>query len=161
VIGVAEPWAQPANAVLRTLGVTRAGGLTAAEARQRRRRFGPNRLRQTAGRGAWRILVDQLTGWMVLLLVLAAAISFAFGQPTEGLAILVVIVLNTAIGFGTELHAARSMDALRRLGQAAARVRRGGRAEEIRAVDLVPGDIVLTKPTALVSLGTPRGSSSL
>jgi Ca2+-transporting ATPase len=142
---VAEPWARPAEEVLDALGVARDRGLTAAEVRQRRRRFGPNRLRQTAVRHAWRILVDQLTTWMVVLLVLAAAVSFAFGQPTEGLAILVVIVLNTAIGFATELRAARSMDALRRLGQATARVRRSGHPEEIRAIDIVPGDIVLVE----------------
>jgi Ca2+-transporting ATPase len=142
---VAEPWARSADEVLRALGVARDRGLTAAEVRQQRRRFGTNRLRQTAVRGTWRILFDQFKGWMIALLALAAALSFAFAQPTEGLAILVVIALNTAIGFSTELRAARSMDALRRLGQAMARVRRGGHVEEIRAVEVVPGDIVLVE----------------
>jgi Ca2+-transporting ATPase len=131
--------------VLRALDVARDRGLTAVEVAHRRRRFGPNRLRQTAVRSAYRILIDQLTTWMVVLLVVAAALSFAFRQPTEGFAILVVIALNTAIGFVTELRAARSMDALRRLGQATARVRRGGDTREISAVDMVPGDIVLVE----------------
>jgi Ca2+-transporting ATPase len=142
---VTEPWARTPEEVLRALDVARDRGLGAAETRHRRRRFGPNRLRETAVRGAWRILLDQLKGWMVALLALASALSFAFGQPTEGLAILVVIALNTAIGFATELRAARSMDALRRLGQATARIRRGGRVEEIHAVEVVPGDIVVVE----------------
>ena len=85
---IAAPWAQQSAEVLRALDVAGDRGLTASEAGQRRQRFGPNRLRQTAVRHAWRILVDQLTTWMVVLLVLAAALSFAFGQPTEALAIL-------------------------------------------------------------------------
>jgi Ca2+-transporting ATPase len=142
---VAEAWAHPGPEVLRALGVARDRGLTLAEARERRRRFGTNRLRQRRTPGAWRILLDQFKGWMVPLLAVAAAISFAFAQPTEGCAIVVVIALNTAIGFATELRAARSMDALRRLGQTTARVRRDGQVQEIRADDVVPGDIALVE----------------
>ena len=129
-----QPWARPVEEMLRAFDVVRESGLTAGEVRQQRRRFGPNRLRQTAVRGAWHILFDQLKGWR--LLALAAALSLAFCQTTEGLAI-------SAVGFATELRSARSMDALRRLGQPMARVWRGGCVEEIHAVDVVPGDIVV------------------
>jgi Ca2+-transporting ATPase len=142
---LAEPWARPAEDALRALGVDRDRGLAAPDVRERRRRFGTNRLRQKAVRGAWPIFVDQLESPMVALLALAAALSLAFGQLTESLAILVVIALNTAIGFATELRAARSMDALRRLGQTTARVRRDGHVKEIRAEELVPGDIMLVE----------------
>ena len=142
---VPEPWARPAADVLRALGVARDGGLAAAEVRERRRRFGTNRLRQTEVRGAGRILRDQFKSPMVVLLALAAVLSFAFAQFTEALAIIVVIALNAAIGFATELRAARSMDSLRRLGQTTARVRRDGRAREIRAEEVVLGDIAVVE----------------
>jgi Ca2+-transporting ATPase len=141
----AGPWARPADDVLRGLGVARNRGLIEAEVRERRRRFGPNRLRRIEGRGARRIFQDQFKSLMVALLAMAAALSFVFDQPTEGFAILVVIALNAAIGFAMELRAVRSMDALRRLGQTTTRVRRDGRAQEIRARELVPGDIVLVE----------------
>jgi Ca2+-transporting ATPase len=140
---VAEPWAQPAEDVLRAAGVERERGLARAEVTARRRRFGPNRLRQTEQRGAWRILLDQVKSLMVALLAVAAAISFAFGQTKEGLAVLVVVAINAAIGFATEWRAARSMDALQRLGQTTARVRRGGQVEDIPATETVPGDVAL------------------
>jgi Ca2+-transporting ATPase len=131
--------------VLRALGVARERGLAAADVRERRRRFGPNQLRRIETRGAGRILLEQFQSLMVGLLALAAALSFAFAQPREGVAVLVVIALNAAIGFVTELRAARAMDALRRLGQTTTRVRREGQGQEIRAGELVPGDIVLVE----------------
>ena len=63
----------------------------------------------------------------------------------EACAILAVVVINTAIGFATELHAVRSMEALRQLGRVDTTVRRGGRLERVPADDLVPGDIVLVE----------------
>ena len=59
------------------------------------------------------------------------------------MAIGVVLVINSAIGFATESRAAKSMEALRKLTHTSARVRRQGRELRIDAEDLVPGDIVL------------------
>jgi len=148
---VAEAWARPADEVLGALGVARDRGLAADEVTERRRRCGPNRLRRIEVRSAWRILFDQFRSLMVALLGVASALSFAFGQATEGFAIVVVIAINAAIGFVTELRAARSMDALQRLAQVTARVRREGRVEEIRAEEIVPGDIVLTEGGDIVT----------
>ncbi len=79
----------------------------------------------------------------MVLLVAATAVSLAFGQLVEALAITVVIVINAAIGFFTELRAVRSMESLRELGQADSKVRRDGEVVEIPAVELVPGDVVV------------------
>jgi Ca2+-transporting ATPase len=138
-----RPWCVSAEALLRELGVTPERGLSEAEVHARRRRFGPNRLRQIRPRSAWRILLDQFTSLIVVLLAGAAVLSFLFGRAVEALAIGAVLVINGAIGAASELRAVRSMEALRRLGSVRARVRRDGVAREVDAAELVPGDLVL------------------
>jgi Ca2+-transporting ATPase len=78
-----------------------------------------------------------------LLLIVSAALSFVFGQWVDGIAIIAVILINAAIGFGTELRAVRSMEALRHMGSMSAKVRREGQIREVPAEELVPGDIVV------------------
>ena len=139
----AEAWARSADELLDELGVSVDTGLSRAEVHRRRARFGPNRLRETRPRSAWAILVAQLWSVIVLLLVVAAAVSFAVARVVEGVAIVAVIVINAAIGFVMELRAVRSMEALGRLGQVQARVRRDGEMDLVPAADLVVGDIVV------------------
>jgi len=137
--------------ILRLLRVDTEQGLTDAEVRRRRRRFGPNMLRESRPKTLLSILYDQLKSLIVALLATAAALSFVFGQWTEGLAVAVVIVINTIIGFLTEVRAVRSMEALRRLSIVTAKVRRDGTVREIPSRQLVPGDIVILDAGDIVS----------
>ncbi|MGD8430268.1 MAG: cation-transporting P-type ATPase, partial [Ectothiorhodospiraceae bacterium] len=141
----AAVWSLSADTAAGEIGVDPERGLDDSEVRRRRRQFGRNQLRRTAVRSAWDILVDQLKGLMVIFLATAAGLSFAFRDWVEGGAIVAVIVINTLIGFATELRAVRSMEALRKLGGSRARVRRNGRVREIPADELVPGDVVLVE----------------
>ncbi len=129
--------------MLRALGVVRVRGLEPAQVALRRRRHGPNRLREATRRSAWRVLVAQFESVIVLLLAAAAVLSLVFARPLEAVAIGAVIVLNAAIGFATEIRAVRSMEALRRLGRVQATVRRAGRVQRVPAEALVPGDVLL------------------
>ena len=126
-------------------------GLAEEEARRRRERYGPNRLRAIKTRPAWKILVDQFGNLLVVLLGAAAVLSFAFGQPVEGISILAAIVINAAIGFLTELKAARSMESFYRMRDVEAKVRRGGELKEVKADSLVPGDIVVVDAGDIVT----------
>ncbi len=141
----AEAWARPADEVLDELGVSAERGLALPEVRRRRGQFGPNRLRETRPRPAWAILVAQFWSVIVLLLAVAAGVSFAVARVVEAVAILAVIAINAAIGFVMELRAVRSMEALRRIGQVKARVRRAGELDVVPAVELVVGDIVVVE----------------
>ncbi len=141
--GLVFPWAHSWQEVLDNLHVSRQTGLSTVEVRRRRRRYGPNRLREAKARSAWLILAEQFKSLMTVLLTAAATLSFVLGDWIEGIAIMVVIFINAAIGFFTELRAVRSMEALYRMGRVTARVRREGRTQEILSEDLVPGDIVL------------------
>ncbi|WP_372717057.1 cation-translocating P-type ATPase [Immundisolibacter sp.] len=144
------PWCRPAAEVARELGVDPAIGLDSQHATQRLRRDGPNRLRRVKPRSLAAILWAQLSSLLVGLLAVAAGIGFVSGDTVEAYAILVVIVLNTAIGFASELRAVRSMEALRRLGVTSSRVRRDGALQELPAAAVVVGDIVLLEGGDLV-----------
>ena len=87
--------------------------------------------------------LDQFRSVVVALLAAATVLAFLFGDIPDGIAIVAVLLINAAIGFITEWRALRSMEALRRLGQVATRVRRGGQVVSVPADDLVPGDIVI------------------
>jgi Ca2+-transporting ATPase len=138
-----KPWANSWRETLKALEVSAESGLTKTEANRRRKEYGSNRLRQAKSKSAWLILVDQFRSLIVALLAVGALFSFIFGEWADGIAIMVVISINAAIGFFTELRAVRSMEALREMGSVSARVRRDGGVREVQAEELVPGDIVL------------------
>jgi Ca2+-transporting ATPase len=121
---------------------TSAGGLTESAARERLQRVGRNELHASQARSAWTILLDQLRSVVVLLLVIAAAVAVASGDYLDGGAIGAVIVLNTLLGFFTEMRARQAMQALLRLETSHAVVVRSGVAREIDARELVPGDVI-------------------
>lgn len=128
--------------VVRRLDVDPEAGLGRSEVHRRRSIAGRNVLRERRQLSGWRVLLDQLHSAVVVLLAAAAAAGLAIGQLTEAGAIMVVLVVNTVVGFITELRAVRSMEALRRLAGTVADVERHDRRDEIDAVELVPGDIV-------------------
>jgi Ca2+-transporting ATPase len=133
---------QSAEDVLKALS-TSENGLTAAEAVARLSRYGPNELLEQAGKGPLRMLLEQFTQTMVLILIAAAVVSGLLGKGLETVAIAAIVVLFGVLGFASEYRAERAMASLRQLAVPVVRVRRDGRVREISARDLVPGDIVV------------------
>jgi Ca2+-transporting ATPase len=131
-----------AEAVLELQRVSPAHGLSKREAALRLSRYGPNTLTTKPERSRLSIFADQIKSPVVWLLATAAAVAALFGQWAESIAILLVLAINTLIGFLTELRAVRSMEALRKLGSRTSRVLREGKLETISAEEIVPGDIV-------------------
>ena len=132
---------QPAADALNAVGTIRQG-LTGGEAAARLAVHGRNRVAPTPPASAWTTLLNQLRGVVVLLLVVATALSLALGDALEAAAIGAVLFLNTAIGFATELRARRAMEGLLQLESLSALVLRDGRLQSLAAEMLVPGDIV-------------------
>ena len=125
-------------------------GLTQIEATRRLAQNGPNTLAQALERSAFSILVAQFSSLIVVLLVAATGIAFAMGDNIEAIAILVVIVLNAAIGFFTEWKAAHALSALQKQSVRLAHVVRDGAEHEIPAAELVSGDLVVLTAGARV-----------
>ncbi len=142
--------ALPAHEVARRLGTDVTRGLAPAEVARRLGQYGPNALAETRGRPALAIVLDQFKSLIVVLLIAATAVALALGEIIEAVAILIVIVLNAAIGFLTEWKAEQALTALRKQAAAMAHVIRDGEAHQLPAADLVPGDMAVLAAGARV-----------
>ncbi|HKK36482.1 MAG TPA: cation-transporting P-type ATPase [Paracoccaceae bacterium] len=142
--------ARSCDSVFEALEVDPERGLDEDAARRRLREDGPNRLAQARRASAVSILADQFANLIIAVLLLAAVLSGVIGEWVQGAAILVAALINVGIGFYTELSAARSMEALRRLEKVEARVRRDGRERGVDADGLVRGDVVLLEAGEVV-----------
>ncbi|NDG95880.1 MAG: hypothetical protein EBY42_08715, partial [Actinobacteria bacterium] len=111
----------PPQAALEALGSSTAG-LSSQEVRARQQRHGLNRLQLSAGRSRWRILADQFSNVMLLMLLAVAAVSGAAALhqqefPKDAIAILVIVLLNALLGYLQESKAQQALLALRNLAQ--------------------------------------------
>lgn len=126
-------------------------GLTDAEARRRLAENGPNELIDRGTKNPWLILVDQFKDLMVIILLVAAVVSFFLSEElTDVIVIMAIVVLNAGIGFSQEYRAEQAIAALKKLAVPTVRVRRNGQLTEVSVRDLVPGDVVLLEAGNLV-----------
>jgi Ca2+-transporting ATPase len=119
------------------------GGLTSQKARQLLDQYGPNELVEKKKRTVFMMFLDQFKDFMIIVLLAAAVISGIIGEAADTIAIIVIVVLNAALGFSQEYRAEKAMAALRKMAASSAVVMRDGAAATISASELVPGDIVL------------------
>ena len=123
----AMPWhALAAEEVAALLSTDAESGLARPEADRRRALVGANRVGDARETPVWRLALDQFRSLVVLLLLAAASIAALLGERVEALAILAALLLNAAIGFGTEWRARISLARLRALAVPQAVVRRDG-----------------------------------
>ena len=118
-------------------------GLDSAEASRRLAEQGPNELTESGGVSPWRILWEQFTSTMALILTAAAVVSMGIGSFRDAATILAIVCLFATLGFVQEYRAERAMRALKRLAVPTVRVRRDGAVAEIIASSLVAGDVIL------------------
>ena len=120
-----------------------AGGLSAAEAVDRRARHGPNTLPEAPPKPLWRTFVRQFKSPLIYILFAAAALAVGLGHFGDAAVILAVVLVNAVIGSVQEGRAERSMAALRKLSTLRVRVLRDGAESLLEASELVPGDLLL------------------
>lgn len=118
-------------------------GLSKEDAAKRLTNYGLNQIPELGTKSHWRILANQLLNPIIYILEVAALLAFLFSDVLEGFAILVVILISVAIGFFMELQALRSLEALRKMGEAKIHVIRSGKKIKIKAAEVVPGEIIL------------------
>ncbi len=125
-------------------------GLTPTVAAQRLREVGPNELASTPPEPAWRRFLAQFQDTLVILLLIATAISAGIwlyerdsALPYEALVIFAIVLLNGILGFVQEERAEHAVAALRAMAAAKAVVLRGGERQAISASEIVPGDIMV------------------
>jgi P-type Ca2+ transporter type 2C len=135
--------ALPVEQVSKELAGDACLGLEPQEAAERLGRYGPNELAEKPPRAAWLKVLDQFRSLLVLVLLGAAVLAGAVGELKDAVVILIVVLLNAALGFYQEHRAESALAALRNMLAPTARVRRGGQLLQIEAAQLVPGDLLL------------------
>ena len=118
-------------------------GLTAAEAAKRLEEFGPNEVQSAGHVSAFAILLEQFKNVLIIILLLATALSAFLGHGVEAIAITVIVLFAVVLGFVQEYRAERAIEALREMAAPAATVIRDGREQRVPAHDVVPGDMIL------------------
>ncbi len=126
---------------LDSLGAT-PKGLPREEAEKRLSEHGPNELTADFKMPKWVLLLSQFKDLLVLVLIIAAVISFAIGSVRDGTVMLVIVVVNAIIGFVQEHKAQRIVDSLKSLISSPAKVMVDGELSEVSQEKLVPGDII-------------------
>jgi Ca2+-transporting ATPase len=121
-------------------------GLTKAEVLAARDVHGWNELPAVKQTGPLRVLLRQFSSFLVLILIIAAAVALALGERMDALTIGLVVLLNAGLGFVQEWKAETALGALREMLSPQALVLRNSREQVIAARDIVPGDILILTP---------------
>ncbi|CAG7934802.1 unnamed protein product [Penicillium salamii] len=142
-----SPLTQPAHtqtyeAVIKELSTGLDEGLAPDEASRRLQQYGPNKLDEGEGVSLVKIFVRQVANAMMLVLILAMAVSFGIRSWIEGGVICAVIVLNIIVGFFQEYAAEKTMESLHSLSSPTGIVSRGGQTFSVPSSEIVPGDMV-------------------
>ena len=135
-------WEKSRMELFRELGC-REGGLTAAEAGQRLETCGPNELQAGGKKRVFRVFLEQFRDFLVVILILAAAVSAFLGDGESAIVILAVITMNAVLGTVQTVKAAASLDSLKRMSASTAKVERDGHVVQIPGREVVPGDVVV------------------
>jgi len=118
-------------------------GISHQEAKRRLALHGPNQIEERAGKNPLIILLEQFTSPLIFILIIAGGITFLFQEYKDTIVIAIAVLSNAVIGFVQEFNAERSMKALKQMMVHHALVIRDDEEQQIDAVHLVPGDVVI------------------
>ena len=144
-----NPYFDSKEEVLTALESDEAQGLRSEQVKSKQAQFGRNQLVEKKKKTNWQRFVDQFKDTMIIILLIAAAVSFGIAMVEGDVAeffepalILLIVILNAIMGVLQESKAEKALDALKSLSAPHARVLRDGVESVIDAAELVPGDII-------------------
>ncbi|CDE23922.1 putative calcium-translocating P-type ATPase PMCA-type [Amedibacillus dolichus CAG:375] len=144
-----NPYFDSKEEVLTALESDEAQGLRSEQVKSKQAQFGRNQLVEKKKKTNWQRFVDQFKDTMIIILLIAAAVSFGIAMVEGDIAeffepalILLIVILNAIMGVLQESKAEKALDALKSLSAPHARVLRDGVESVIDAAELVPGDII-------------------
>ncbi|MDI9551564.1 MAG: calcium-translocating P-type ATPase, PMCA-type [Bacteroidota bacterium] len=142
-----ELYQQSIEQVLGQCGTDPESGLSSDEVAERQQRDGYNEFTKKKHTTLWQKFISQFKSFMIIVLLIAAAISGVTGYMngegiTDALIILVILIANAIIGVFQESKAEKSLDALEKLSAPHCKVVRDGEHDIIESRELVVGDIV-------------------
>lgn len=119
-------------------------GISSDEVSKRREEYGLNELVSKSKKPLWKMILEQFTDFMIIVLIIAAVVSaIASGEILDSAIILLIVVVNAIIGVVQELKAQKSLESLKQLSAPHCKVVRDGKVITIESKELVPGDVVI------------------
>jgi len=129
---------------------TSKNGLSANNVKRNLHKYGYNELKKEKGVTPLSLFISQFKNALLLLLVFAGILSLALGEKVEAIAIFGILLLNAILGFIQEFRAEKAMEALEKQTALSATVIRDGKAHNIPAKEIVPGDIITLEDGEIV-----------
>lgn len=136
-------WLQSEQEVSRNLHTDSHQGLTKSEAQKRLQEFGSNQLLEQQKVSAFHLFIAQFSSFIVWILIAAAIIAGVLREWVDTFAIIVIVILNSLLGFFQEYKAEKSLAALRKMVTRSSKVIREGKLQTHPSKTIVPGDLVL------------------
>jgi Ca2+-transporting ATPase len=118
-------------------------GLAEQEAQKRLESYGPNELKKKKGKSPIKLFLQQFTNILMVILLIAVALSLFVGESIDAFIILAIVVASATLGFTQEYRSEKAVEALKRMAAPTAIVIRDGKETKVAANQLVPGDIIL------------------
>lgn len=137
-----ESYQKDLTSVIKELNTNEKKGLTTEEVKKRQEQYGLNELIQKQKKTILKMIAEQLTDKMIIILLIASILSFLLGETLEGAVILFIIGINILISVVQEKKANDALEALKNMNAPHSLVLRNGKKDQILAKDLVPGDII-------------------
>ena len=129
---------------------TSASGLRKQDIPALQKQYGPNALQEAKQRSKFSILLSQFMDVMILILIIAAVVSFVVGEHTDAYVIIAIIIGNAWMGYSQEYRAEESIRMLRKMSPQHAMVLRDKEHVKVEVAEVVPGDIILLEAGAMI-----------
>ncbi|WP_244971224.1 calcium-translocating P-type ATPase, PMCA-type [Vallitalea guaymasensis] len=139
---MAKYYSMDVDNVAADLDVNISGGLDSKEVSKRQTKYGPNSLKEKQGKTLFKMIIEQFSSFIILILIAASILSISIGEVVDGIVIIGIVILNAALGIIQERKASNALKALKEMAAPRAKVIRDGKISSIDSKELVPGDIV-------------------
>ncbi len=117
--------------------------LTSIQAQELLQKYGLNEIVERSKKNIFSKFIEQISGFLMILLIVASIVSFFIGEVLDGSLILIIIFLNAVFGVYQEFKAEEAVSALKKMTVSTVRIIRNNKEQEIDSKYLVPGDIIL------------------
>jgi len=114
-------------------------GLSNEEAQKRLEKYGPNALKEEGKQSMLSKIIAQFNDFLILILIVAAVISYFVGEKVDAVVIIAIVIVNAALGIYQEGKAEKSLEALKKMAAPSAKVLRNGNVEVIPSIMLFQG----------------------